>query len=218
MIRHAANQNLTLHYERTYLGLRIQDDKAPLIREYLSRLHETVTRALRQYPRVFAFRLDLHFPSDQCHHGFGFGNEIINRFFDSFKAKLRHNRHMAKRKNKYAHDTVVRYVWTRETGQRGRPHYHMVIFLNYDAFCALGRFVQGRDNIFNRLQEAWASALNVSLDAATGLVHIPEDPWYHIYRDNDESFARFFYRASYLCKAATKVFGDGCHGFGASRL
>jgi hypothetical protein len=27
-----------------------------------------------------------------------------------------------------------------------------------------------------------------------------------------------FYRASYLCKSATKAYGDGQHGFGASRV
>jgi hypothetical protein len=157
MIRHATNQNLTLHHESTYLGLRIQQDKGPFIREYLSRLHQTVTRAVSQYQRVFAFRLDLQFPSGQIDRRFVYRNEIIDRFLESFKAKIRHNRDMAQRKNKYAHDTVVRYVWTREVGQqRGRPHYHLVIFLNYDAFYALGRFVHGRDNIFNRLQEAWA--------------------------------------------------------------
>jgi len=31
------------------------------------------------------------------------------------------------------------------------------------------------------------------------------------------SIAELFYRASYLCKAATKSYGNGCHGFGTSR-
>ena len=44
-------------------------------------------------------------------------NAIIERFIESFKAKIRHNRQLAFLANKYAHDTVVRYVWTREVGQ-----------------------------------------------------------------------------------------------------
>lgn len=216
MTRHPTNQNLTLYYDSMYLGLPVQFDKGPFILEYLHRLHQTMACAINQYRRVFAFRFDLRFPSDQNHH-FHAGNEVIDRFFESFKAKLRHNRKMALRENKHAHETVVRYVWTREIGQHGHPHYHLAIVLNYDAFCALGSFVPGRDNMFNRLQEAWASALGLPLDAVAGLVEIPDNPCYHIYRDDNESIARFFYRASYLCKAATKVFGDGCHGFGASR-
>ena len=48
MIRHPKNTNLTLHYENTYLGLAVQVDKAPFIQEYLSRLHQTISRSLRE--------------------------------------------------------------------------------------------------------------------------------------------------------------------------
>ncbi|MBX9899604.1 MAG: inovirus Gp2 family protein, partial [Burkholderiaceae bacterium] len=89
--------------------------------------------------------------------------------------------------------------------------------LNYDAFCSLGKFSLGRSNMFNRLQEAWATALGLPVEAVFGLVHVPPNAYYHIYRDNFASISEFFYRSSYLCKAATKSFVNGCHGFGASR-
>jgi hypothetical protein len=218
MIRHAVNPNLSLYRESTYLGLPIQTEKGPFIREYLDRLHQTMSRALDQYRRVFAFRVDLRFPSGQNSQSPLDDNEIVERFIGSFKAKIEHNRRMALQHNKYAHDTVVRFAWTREVGQHGRPHYHFVIFLNYDAFCSLGRFVPGRDNMFNRLQEAWASALRWPVDEIRGLVEIPANPYYHIHRDDRASIAQFFSRASYLCKSATKCFGNGIHGFGASRV
>lgn len=41
MIRHPLNQNLSIHYESTYLGLPIQVEKGPFIREYLHRLYQT---------------------------------------------------------------------------------------------------------------------------------------------------------------------------------
>lgn len=217
MIRHPANSNLTVHYDSSYSGLPIQLEKGPFIREYLDRLHQTVMRAIGQYPRVFAFRFDLRLPLGQNPQCLNYENEIIDRFIESFKAKIRHNRQMAFRVNKYAHDSVVRYVWTREVGQHGRPHYHLAILLNYDAFCSLGRFSPGRDNMFNRLQDAWASALGLPPDAVVGLVEIPANPYYHIHRDDSTSIAQFFFRASYLCKSATKSFGNGSHGFGASR-
>ncbi|PUA19194.1 inovirus Gp2 family protein [Glaciimonas sp. PCH181] len=218
MIRHPANSNLTLHFDDTYLGLPIQFDKGPFIREYLHRLHQTMTRAINQYPRVFAFRFDLRFPLNQNPDDFSYQSEIIERFIESLKAKIRHNRQLAMRENKYAHDSIVRYVWTREIGQHGRPHYHMAMLLNYDAFCALGTYSPGRDNMFNRLNDSWASALGLPAKDVVGLVEIPKNPYYHIHRDENVSIAEFFFRASYLCKSATKSFGNGSHGFGASRI
>lgn len=219
IIRHPDNSNLTLHYDDNYLGLPIQFDKGPFILEYLERLYRTMYRAIDQYQRVFAFRIDLRLPSGQIPHGSLYENEVVDRFIESFKAKIEHNRQMAKRLNPHAHDTVVRYVWTREVGQRGRgvPHYHMAILLNYDAYHSLGIFSPGRENMFNRLQDAWASALSLHSVAVAGLVEIPKNPYYRIGRDDTESIAEFFHRASYLCKAATKEFGGGGHGFGASR-
>lgn len=217
MSRHPSNLNLILHSDSSYFGLPIQTSKGPFFREYLSRLLQTITNATDQYREVFGFRFDLHFPATRNSQDFSFQNEVIERFIESFKAKIRHNRQMALRENRYAHDTVVRYVWARETGQLGKPHYHLAILLNKDAFCALGTFEPGRQNMFNRLHEAWASALGVPIEAVKGLVEIPQNPCYFIRRDDQSSIDAFFYRTSYLCKSATKVFGDGAHGFGASR-
>ncbi|SFI22132.1 Protein of unknown function [Collimonas sp. OK307] len=217
MIRHPDNSNLTLHYDSMYLGLPIQVQKGPFIREYLHRLHQTMSRTIDQYRRVFAFRLDLRFPPGLISHDISDDNQIIERFIGSFKAKIKHNRQLALRANQYAHDTVVRYVWTREVGQQGRPHYHLAILLNFDAFSSLGIFFPGRDNMFNRLHDAWASALGLPSENVKGLVHIPDNPYYHMRRDDHAVIADFFFRASYLCKSATKSFGNGSHGFGASR-
>lgn len=93
----------------------------------------------------------------------------------------------------------------------------MAFLLNYDAFNALGKFEPGRDNMFNRLEGAWASALGLPVEAVRGLVEIPSNSTYCLRRDDPQGLNDFFYRASYLCKAATKVYGDGQHGFGASR-
>ena len=218
MIRHKSNKNLTLHFAPLYEGLPIQEDKGPFICEYLHRLHHTMNRAISQYREVFAFRCDLRLPASCKRQDYRNKNEVIVRFIESFKAKIRHNRERALRENKYAHESTVRYVWTRETGQHGRPHYHLVIFLNKDSFCALGKFELGKDNIFNRLNQAWASALDITLKDAAGLVEIPRNAYYHLHREDQASLEALFYRASYLCKAATKTYGDGVHGFGASRI
>lgn len=218
MLRHSQNSNLVIHNEQSYRGLLIQVDKGPFIRQHLERLHATIGHALEQHARVFAFRVDLRFSAalEQC--GDEYTNQVFERFIASFKAKIRHNRNMARMENKYAHDSSVRYIWAREVGQYGKPHYHVVLFLNYDAFNVLGKFESGRDNIFNRLQQAWASALRCPVEAVRGLVEIPSNPSYYLRRDDPQSVRSFFYRASYLCKVATKVYGSGQHGFGSSRV
>ncbi|MGR6617599.1 inovirus Gp2 family protein [Pseudomonas rhodesiae] len=217
MIRHSDNTNLILHNDTTFQNWPIQEDKGPFIKQYLNRLQQTMQCALAQYPRVFAFRVDLRLPMGIQPPGYAYTNEVIERFIGSFKAKIKHNRSMARQSNPYAHDSKVRYVWAREQGQHGKPHHHLAILLNYDAFNSLGKFELGRDNMFNRLGEAWASALGLSVEAVGGLVEIPNNPYYHLHRDDLVGQALFFHRTSYLCKSATKAFGDGSHGFGCSR-
>lgn len=185
--------------------------------EYLERTRQVIDLSLQEYRRVFAFRLDLRFPAGQYQPCLD-GNDVLERFFASLKAKIRHNRNKAQESNPYAHDSTVRYVWCREFGQHGVPHYHMAILLNNDAFCTLGKFELDRDNLFNRLHEAWASALGLAVQSVVGLVELPRNSFYLLRRNDPESIADFFYRVSYLCKAETKVFGDGTHAFGASRV
>ncbi|HDS1817163.1 TPA: inovirus Gp2 family protein [Pseudomonas putida] len=217
MKRHPGNSNLTLCREDHYRGQPIQVSKGPFVRSYLRCLDSVVCRALDEYSRVFAFRFDLRFPAAIELPDYLYTNEVMGRFLESFKAKIKHNRLKAGSSGKYIHDSKVRYVWARETGYLGKPHYHFLIFLNRDAFHRLGKFEPGRDNIFNRLVEAWASALGLSVDEVSGLVHIPDNPTYHLHKGDERGQQELFYRASYLCKAATKAYGDGQHGFGYSR-
>ena len=217
MIRHSQNTNLTLYYETHYQEFPIQTNIGPLVSEYLGSLKTVIDLSLQHYGRIFAFRLDLRFPIGM-HQSHADNNLVLERFIASFKAKIRHNRNKAQEANRYAHDTIVRYAWCRELGQHGIPHYHLVVLLNNDAFCTLGKFEMDRDNLFNRVHEAWASALGLTVADVIGLVEFPENPFYRLQRTDPNSVAEFFYRASYLCKAETKHFGNGVHGFGASRI
>ena len=104
---------------------------------------------------------------------------------------------------------------------KGRPHYHLVFLLNHDAYHRPGRLQSTRRNLVARLQEAWASALRLSVDQVGGLVNITDDATYRIYRDvpdgKMDELPELFLRSSYLCKGATKSYGDNHHGFGSSR-
>ncbi|SEB45796.1 Protein of unknown function [Pseudomonas marginalis] len=159
MLRHPDNRNLHFHYDDTFEGLPVMVEKGPLIREYLADLKRTICLALDQYPRVLAFRVNLRLPCDIELDDYIDSNEVISRFFASFKSKVKHHREIAARRYQHAHSCKVRYVWAREQGWRGRPHYHLLILLNRDAFYTVGKIASDRANMFSRLNEAWASAL-----------------------------------------------------------
>lgn len=218
MSRHPLNSNLHLYHDCTYQGMPIQADKGPFVEEYLALLSETMRRALVEYPRVFAFRVDLRLPARRPISRHVPDSSAIRRFLASFNSKINHDRKISKALYGRAHACRVRYVWAREVAGSGYPHYHLVIFLNQDAFFTLGRLTSGAENMFRRLEGAWASALGMSLGMVSGLVEIPINPGYRVRRDDIESQKELFYRASYLCKSATKNYGDFHHCFGASRL
>lgn len=188
-----------------------------MIVEYLHRLEEVINCALGQSNRVFAFRAELRFPAGTAWESAEVDSRVITRFIESFKAKIRHNRQCAKQLNPYAHDSAVRYVWAREVGKEGSLHYHVLILLNGHAFNSLGEFALGRDNNYNRVNEAWASALGLHVSQVSGLVQFPVNPMYRVERHDQKEINDLFHRTSYLCKADTKYFGTGVHGFGASR-
>lgn len=220
MRRHPDNRNLHLYNANTFDGLPVMVEKGSFIREYLADLKRTIDLVLDQYPRVLAFRVDLRLPGDIELNDYVYTNEVISKFIASFNAKIQHNRSTVREQNRYGHSCKVRYVWAREQGQRGRPHYHLLILLNRDAFYTVGRIRSERINIFRRLNEAWASALGVQVDLVDGLVEVPDNATYRVDRNASpdvDVLPDLFRRASYLCKAATKVFGDGQHGFGCSR-
>lgn len=217
MKRHPKNNNLKLFFGEAYEGFDVLQQRGPLVEEYLSRALYVARLALLKHPRTFAFRVDLRFPSD-WDFGDSSGNEPLERFFASLKAKILHNRKLRAEESEHAHSTALSYIWCREIGEHGVPHYHLVILLNRDAFFKLGKFKLGRKNLFNLLVEAWASALGLLAKEAFGLVHIPENHAYKLTSDDRDTFNDFFYRVSYLCKAETKHFGDGVHSFGTSRI
>ena len=189
----------------------------PMVVDYLEVLRKVVDYALDDHGRIFAFRVDLRLPDSLAFDEAVASSAVVSRFIESIKAKMKHNREVAKKNGGLVHDTRVRYFWVREIGEQGKVHYHFVILLNGHAYNWLGDYRSANGNITNRIRAAWASALGISVEDAKSLVHFPESPSYMLLRANPESVAPFFQRASYLCKARTKQCGSGHHGYGASR-
>ncbi|MDH0289316.1 inovirus Gp2 family protein [Pseudomonas sp. GD04087] len=217
MLRHPDNTNLHIHTGDLFEGLPVMVEKGPFVTEYLAALKRTVENTLSQYPRLLAFRIDLRLPIGIDLPDYAYTNQVISRFIESFKAKIEHNRLKACERNPYAHGSKVRYVWAREEGKRQRPHYHVLILLNRDAFYTVGKLQSDNTNMISRLQEAWASALGLQVDQVTGLVEIPANPVYRVDREDTGGLSDLFHRASYLCKVASKAYGNGQHAFGCSR-
>lgn len=219
-LRHPDNPNLHLHYGDTFEGFPLQSQIGPFIREYLSDLKHTIELALAEYPRVLAFRVDLRLPQGVELPDYAYTNRIISRFFESFTKKIEyHQERVAERGN--SRGCKVRYVWAREVGHAGRQHYHLLILLNRDAYYTMGRLRSKRVNMISRMQESWASALDISVEQAKGLLEVPKNAEYFVDREvrrgDVDELPDLFYRASYLCKSATKTYGDRQRGFGTSR-
>lgn len=198
-----------------YRGYPVMQDKGPFLSQYLDRTIDVTDDALEAHPRTFAVRFDLRIP--QVCEGLD-EHKLINRFMNSLRAKIAWARRRAAKTamKGRVHRTDVRYLWAREVGQRGRPHYHFVVLLNRDAYRVMGKYEVGRDNLYSRILEAWASALRIDVEDAEGLVHMPKNATYRIDADDKESQGDFFYRVSYMAKSATKVQGSR-HSFGSSR-
>lgn len=211
------NTNLRYWHEYTYDGYPLMVDKGPFIEQYLEKLCQTLQYALSDYARVFAFRFDLRLPCGRPLPDDAMTNQVIRRFKASLDAQIRHDRERARIRNRSSHDSSVRLFWVREVGQVGRPHYHCIGFLNRDAYRSLGHIKSEGMNIYKRLELAWASALRLPVSGMQGAVHIPRQPTFHLTRHDYFSHDEFFHRSSYLCKAVTKVYGDGQHGCGGCR-
>lgn len=202
-----------LVYGDTYRDYPLMDGKGPFVRKHLDKIIDVMNASLDEHPRTFAFRVDLRLPRGLQDFK---EDRLIDSFISSLRAKVRHARKKSQLTNPKTHDTSVRYAYTREVGQKGVPHYHLVIFVNHDAFNSLGKYELGRSNLYARLVEAWASALNIETRDALGLVEIPRNAQYPVTAGGFNSQDDLFYRASYMAKAATKVRGSR-HCFGGSR-
>lgn len=215
--KHPTNANLHLGFDVAFRGMPVQEEYLPMVSEYLEDLHTTLQKAIDDYPRVMAVRFDPIIPTQisesmtlQDHQW------LIQRFIRSLKAIIKHDRAM-KRRAGWAPDTKVRYVWCREVGENGKPHYHFFLMLNRDAYHLPGRVGSPNENLFSRVSRAWYSALGVEWSPQELWIHVPQNPWYWIDKDDPESLARAFYRASYMCKAETKQYGLGLRAFGNSQ-
>ncbi len=217
MKRNPFNINHHIYTLPTYEGYEIQLGHGLVIREYLDKIFKIFQKALDQYGRVCMLRFDLHVP-DSCDQVTKNSNKLMSKFIASLKAKIKHSQAQSKKEGNRVHCTEVRFLWCREVSSFGGVHYHVVLLLNHDAYRSIGNFDLESNNMYSRIHEAWGSALGIYPEDILGLIHIPLNPTYCVFRSDSKSFQDAFYRASYLCKMETKDYEQGIHSFGGSRI
>nr|WP_163501957.1 inovirus-type Gp2 protein [Halomonas socia] len=216
------NPKLRFYYESWYQGLPAQQHElGPLIENYLETTLRVLQHTTSQQNRTLAFRLDLRFPQAMPVGPIHADNACLGQFFYALRQELK------AAGTKY--HTEIRYLWAREQDASPKPHYHLLLLLNYDAFCSLGCFSPSfdggyeLDNLYHRCVRAWSWAIDWPHHAMAGRVHVAKDkltqqPYvYCLHRDDAVTFAQVFYAASYLCKAYSKPIAQGIRCFDGSR-
>lgn len=220
--RHPHNSKLRLHYDNWFRGLPVQQrEQAPLIENYLETTLRVLQHTTSRQNRTLVFRLDLRFPQAMPVGPIHANNACLNRFFYALRGEL------DAAGTKY--HTEIRYLWAREQDTSSKPHYHLMMLLNYDAFCSLGTFSRSPDgtysynNLYHRCVRAWSWAIGWPNHDMAGKIHVATDkrtrqPYvYCLHRDDAATFSQVFNAASYLCKAYTKPIAQGIRCLDGSR-
>lgn len=183
---------------------------------YQSIIRNTISKALEAHSRSMVFRCDLRFPDIETYAEYD--SRVITRFFSSLKAKIRSDLERKTRAWGREYPCAVNYVWVREYGdERGRKHYHVLIFVNKDVYHALGEYKEGAHCLATMVREAWCSATGLHHSDFESLVHFGQR--FYVDRNSPElnhQIQVIERRAGYLTKHATKRYGDGERSIGSS--
>jgi len=214
-----ANRNHSLLYEPIFITsddtrMDVMTDKGPLLPDYLEDGYQVFKKAINAHKRVLVLRFDLQLPLGLTLPADAETNKVIRRFLSSFQSKI--DSHL--KRNDVKHKCPVRHIIAREIGTNSqRPHFHVMLLLNGNAFQNMGsREYEGKNN-FWRIAEAWASALKIPPKEAAKRVQCTKKKigltFYRLQpKDGYAQFYAAFYRMSYFCKAHTKVYGQRHRG------
>lgn len=204
-------------------GYRVLSDNGPLSENGLLANEEVLSKFMTQYNRVVALRFELKFPV-----GYVGRTDIISKFLDSLRWKINNDLIEKSQTRQRCVQSEVGHVWAYELSSQDGWHYHVVLFLNYDVYAGFGKLYSHNTNMFGRIFTSWASAMGLNLKneeenkLARGLVHIPENAVYKIFKNSPtllDDIHLLLTRLSYFTKLATKPYGKsrGNRYFGTSR-
>ncbi|MDS1790008.1 inovirus Gp2 family protein [Vibrio parahaemolyticus] len=213
----------------TYKGLEVLYPVSELNTHYLERIILTMSKALKDYKRVHALRLDLRLPVSDSEKDILRRDEILNntfnqkniikRFFESLKAKIKAQEKRMKASEKRVYPCHLRYVWCRERNKSNNDHYHLVLFFNKDRYWSSG-YKGNEESLVRLIMDAWSSALGEYVDNADRLVQLVYKGTHYLDQnkyDFENKYQALFTRLSYFAKNRTKHYDEGKRCFGTSQ-
>ncbi|EGQ9886228.1 hypothetical protein AWQ14_19310 [Vibrio parahaemolyticus] len=213
----------------TYKGLEVLYPVSELNTHYLDRIILTMSKALKDYKRVHALRLDLRLPvsdsekdilrRDEIFNNTFNQKNIIKRFFESLKAKIKAQEKRMKASEKRIYPCHLRYVWCRERNKSNNDHYHLVLFFNKDRYFSSG-YRDNEESLVRLIMDAWSSALGEYVDNADRLVQLVYKGTHYLDQnkyDFENKYQALFTRLSYFAKNRTKYYDEGKRCFGTSQ-
>ncbi|MGR6861603.1 inovirus Gp2 family protein [Aliivibrio salmonicida] len=209
------NRNLTITKKDTFNGLNIYKHENGLVINYLDKIYNTIDKAITEYPRTMAVRVDLRMSKSLLFDK----SSVIKNFIASLDAQIQADLNRKKRKGIRVRACNIRYIWVKERSTSLSNHYHLVLFFNKDVYYCLGDF-KNEDNLSHKIKKAWCNALDLDIDEGSRLVNFSDNGVYWLdnnSRNFKDEFDSLFYRASYLAKLETKKYGDGTRSFGCSQ-
>lgn len=202
----------------------LDEEYGPLWRHYVVRMEETIQKALIAHPRTLALRVDLHLPEYDGLQCAATDSQVITRSMASLRSQLTAQWHRKCQSGGRLHWTDLRYVWAREFDWFGiKPHYHVVLLLNNDAYNAPGNYQSDDTNLATMIMAAWYRALRKTIPAnpkARSLVKFPKNPCYWLNANIDsieEGVSELMFRMRYMAKVRSKHHEDGYRLFGCSQ-
>ncbi|OVZ78999.1 inovirus Gp2 family protein [Yersinia kristensenii] len=202
----------------------IDDDYGPLWRHYVVRMEETLQKALVAHSRTLALRVDLHFPDPDVLVCAATDSQTITRCMASLRAQLTAQWHRKSQPGGRIHWTDLRYIWVREFDWFGvKPHYHVVLLLNKDAYQSPGNYQFDGTNLATMIMAAWYRALKIDMltnPKHRSLVKFPKNPCYWLDANSDnveEVFTDLMFRIRYMAKVRSKHHDDGYRLFACSQ-
>ncbi|EGR2948396.1 inovirus Gp2 family protein, partial [Vibrio parahaemolyticus] len=212
-----------------YKGLEVLYPVSELNTHYLDRIILTMSKALKDYKRVHALRLDLRLPvsdsekdilrRDEIFNNTFNQKNIIKRFFESLKAKIKAQEKRMKASEKRIYPCHLRYVWCRERNKSNNDHYHLVLFFNKDRYFSSG-YRDNEESLVRLIMDAWSSALGEYVDNADRLVQLVYKGTHYLDQnkyDFENKYQALFTRLSYFAKNRTKHYDEGKRCFGTSQ-
>lgn len=193
---------------------------------YRNNLLQVVRDAVNEHHRTIAIRVDLHYPAvidngDSINCFFNETPNLLSRFIASLKSKILFEQKRKQKNRLRIHPVTLRYAWVKEFSSTYKCHYHALLFLNKDAYYYLGDYNIDNPTLRTLITTAWCSALKLSAEDWSHLVHYPTNCIYYLTKtdiDNEIYPSDFLNRIDYMTKVRSKNISSDSRTFGCSNL